>query len=601
MQTKKLVGIALAAALVGSMAAVAATSVSAAGDPKTDVKAYGIAGAMNSWGGTADEPIDDIAMNDDDGDGIYVGSFRIDSVTEDMITELTSDGEPTGKKGIQFKVRGDHAWDFSWGAYEESYDRTQNSQTNCLIEGVNVGDAIAVTVKLDTTKVDDAAAANADSYVNDPDFDFDSEGYDFWPVTWEVKTPKKIDNFKTLGVIGSFVGSDWKTDIAAMTDDDGDGVFEGVVKGVEPGTYDFKVRADGAWDLSWGAYEAEYDRTQNSQTNLTVTVTEKSDITVKLDTNKVDDAAKENADSAVKEAGFNFEEDGVDFWPVTFTTAAAKEEESEVSTASGTSETSTDSEISEDSEQSEMPEFYETQISDYIFFDNSKTKWETVCAYWWHPDYAKTVDLEGNLHGCHETVGEDGTPGFEPDKFPGTKMTQIKGTDIWQVRIPFNAQKIIFSNGYSDEEVAAGAEAYQTEDLPFSATENAGQMYVIDVDGGLKAGRGVEKTKSKYQVGEWVDYTGEYIKEEIGEKVEPSEDPVESSTDSEEVSQVDSTDESSEAAEESVEESSSYSGDDSSDVEVFKTGDIAMAAAFIAIAAAALGAVVLASKKKSRV
>ena len=68
--------------------------------------------------------------------------------------------------------------------------------------------------------------------------------------------------FGALGVIGGF--NDWESDIAEMTDDDGDGIYVGVIKDVPAGEYDFKVRADGAWDISWGVYEPDYDRTQNS-------------------------------------------------------------------------------------------------------------------------------------------------------------------------------------------------------------------------------------------------------------------------------------------------------------------------------------------------
>ena len=67
-------------------------------------------------------------------------------------------------------------------------------------------------------------------------------------------------------------------------------------------------------------------------------------------------------------------------------------------------------------------------------------------------------------------------------------------------------------------------EAFQTVDLDFSDEANAGQIYVIDVNGELKPGRGVEKTKFRYQSGEWKDYEGVYMVETFGEKpVDPSE------------------------------------------------------------------------------
>ena len=129
-------------------------------------------------------------------------------------------------------------------------------QTNC---NVTLEEGQKLIVRLDTTKVDDAAKENEESYVNDEGFNFKQEGYDFWPVTFEVVDDTQTRPFQTLGVIGGF--NSWASDIAEMTDEDGDGVYEAVVEGVDAGTYDFKVRADGAWDYSWGVYEAEYDRT----------------------------------------------------------------------------------------------------------------------------------------------------------------------------------------------------------------------------------------------------------------------------------------------------------------------------------------------------
>ncbi len=632
----------------------------------------GVIGGFNSWGG-------DVEMTDDDGDGIY----------EAEVTETGS---------YDFKVRADGAWDYSWGAYEEDYDRTQNSQTNC---SATVGEGQKLVVKLDTTKVDDAAKANADSFVNDEDFNFATDGFDFWPVTFEVvdaeesedsedseeseesKGDEQYKPFTTLGVIGGF--NSWGGDVE-MTDDDGDGIYEAEV--TETGSYDFKVRADGAWDYSWGAYEEDYDRTQNSQTNCSATVGEGQKLVVKLDTTKVDDAAKANADSAVNDEGFNFAADGYEFWPVTFEVVDAEESED--------SQESVVSDVSEDSEESEASEAGRwTGPEEYIYFDNSEVKWDEVYAYWWHPDYARTYDFEDNDYGWEERVDDEGNPANGPVAFPGTKMTQIEGTDIWQARVPMNAQKIIFNSGKSDEQIAAGEEGFQTEDLSFSDTENAGQIYTIDVAAGTKKGRGVEKTKIKYQGGAWSDYDGaafisEFIPDkESSEESEVSEDSdvSEVSEDSEvsevsedsdvsevsedsEVSEVsensdvsdtesdvsdtesdvsdtesdvsdtdsdvsdtesddsvvsdDESDESAESSDESSEDVSDIdeSSDDTdntsndtddntgndgntddnsgdySDNDTVKTGDAAMAVAFVAVATAALGAVVLASKKR---
>ena len=96
-------------------------------------------------------------------------------------------------------------------------------------------------------------------------------------------------------------------------------------------------------------------------------------------------------------------------------------------------------------------------------------------------------------------------------------MTQVEGTDIWQARVPFEADFIIFSSGKSDEQVQAGEIGYQTADLKFDPIANAGQIYVVDAKpttdnpNDKKAnptpGRGIEKTKYKYNVGAWEDYT----------------------------------------------------------------------------------------------
>ena len=95
-------------------------------------------------------------------------------------------------------------------------------------------------------------------------------------------------------------------------------------------------------------------------------------------------------------------------------------------------------------------------------------------------------------------------------------MTQVPGTDVWQARIPYGAQKIIFGSGKSDDQIAAGEIGYQTADLDFDPVANAGQIYTIDTSVEAKAGRGIEKTKMKYNAGAWSAYTGEFIVEKLG-------------------------------------------------------------------------------------
>ena len=79
--------------------------------------------------------------------------------------------------------------------------------------------------------------------------------------------------------------TDWKSDIPMY--DQGEGKFAGSFT-VDAGTYEFKVRKDADWLLSWGVYEPDYDRTQNSQTNVKVTVENKTTINVLLDTSGSD-------------------------------------------------------------------------------------------------------------------------------------------------------------------------------------------------------------------------------------------------------------------------------------------------------------------------
>ena len=565
MQTKKLLGIALAASLVASVATTAAISVNAAGiSDVSDIKKHtvGIVGSFNDWGKNPDT-----VMTDDDGDGVFEGTVDIPVVTADMISEATMDDGngnqiPRGKTGVTFKIRLDADWTDSWGDYEAAYVRTWNSQTNCVVEATE-GESLKIKVTLDTTK-------NCEECIEAGEVEADDDvDYTLIPVRYSV-----------------------------VTDDSGEAG--------ETGDTD-----------------------------------ETPDEPIVIDEPSVEE---------VSDSG-----------------SASDSGSGEVSD-SGSGEVSVP-EINSD---------YHTQIKDYVFFDNSETKWDEVYAYWWHPDYERTYDLENNDHGCVVVVGEDGTEGYEPTKFPGTRMEQVKDadgnpTDIWQIRIPFNAQKIIFSSGKSDDEVKNGETGYQTVDLDFNETENAGKIYRIDTSVEPKAGRGVEKTKYKYSAGSWEDYDGEFNSEYIGNMETPDEPteetPDEPTEESSEDSKVDPeisvdpyetpdepTEESSEeVSEEEVSEEESLNPEDSSEPEgsvddetsntsgnpetskdgegtttvetqdqpensntsgnadntgsnsstsggsytdAPATGDAAMAVAFIAVITAALGAVVLATKKK---
>ncbi len=156
-----------------------------------------------------------------------------------------------------------------------------------------------------------------------------------------------------------------------------------------------------------------------------------------------------------------------------------------------------------------------TERSDYFYFDNSKTKWDVVYAYWWNPEWSRTYDLEGNDWGCVYCRRYDGTMGYEPVKFPGIKLTQVSGTDIWQVKIPFGATNLQFSSGKSDEQIRNGEIAYHTGDLEFDPNANAGQIYSIDTSYEPVRGRGVEKTNYRYSYGSWSNYSGRYFSEVV--------------------------------------------------------------------------------------
>ncbi len=145
--------------------------------------------------------------------------------------------------------------------------------------------------------------------------------------------------------------------------------------------------------------------------------------------------------------------------------------------------------------------YYKTNLSDYVYFDNSETQWDGVWAFWWNSDFTKTYDIEGNT--------------YDTTYYPGLKMKKIGKSDIWQLRIPYGATKIMFNSGVTDEKVEAGGIAYQTSDLEFDSYANAGQVYTIDTRVEPKPGRGIWKTKFTYSEGAWSYYDGDYVSEMV--------------------------------------------------------------------------------------
>ncbi len=127
--------------------------------------------------------------------------------------------------------------------------------------------------------------------------------------------------------------------------------------------------------------------------------------------------------------------------------------------ASGEAASPAPSETSEDTRTEESKQ--------YLYFDNSETRWETVYAYWWSDSF-------GNC--CNKQTGE-----LYGKEWPGLPMEQVEGTDIWRIVIPLKATKIIFNTGVTDEEVVSGKEGYQTVDLSYDGEANDGQVYKIDM------------------------------------------------------------------------------------------------------------------------
>ena len=175
MNKSKILSVALTAAVVASVAAVS-TSASALTSAEVKDHSVGITGAFPA----CEEWTKDIAMTDDNNDGIYEAEIK---------------DVPAGD--YEFKVRLDGAWDASWGEYEwkdasgADADRTQNSQTNCK---VTVADGQVVKVTFDTTKISEKALAQDGSYAKELSGADDEDAYNFWPVTYTVEDAKSDDD-----------------------------------------------------------------------------------------------------------------------------------------------------------------------------------------------------------------------------------------------------------------------------------------------------------------------------------------------------------------------------------------------------------------------
>ena len=94
-------------------------------------------------------------------------------------------------------------------------------------------------------------------------------------LTQGTAKPATDDNYSIIGSM-----TNWTDDIPM--EPAGAGVMVGKFT-VDPGTYEFKVRANGSWEDSWGVYEPDYERTYNSQTNIKIKVDYRTTVTVMLD------------------------------------------------------------------------------------------------------------------------------------------------------------------------------------------------------------------------------------------------------------------------------------------------------------------------------
>ena len=416
---------------------------------------YGIVGSMTGWGMYDDFPMYETET------GIFVGSMGI---------------VPSGE--YAFEVRKDGSWEEVWSEYSEYDDRTKNNQTTI---SVHLDEKAELLVKLDTTIYEEKLWAVSYAIITESDIE----------PNWIYTGKEQIDKKSPYGIVGNMTG--WgKYDDFPMHEIE-EGIFVGSTGTLQSGEYVFEVRKDSDWTDIWSKYSEDYYRTKNSDTNISVYLDEDAELLVKLDT-MVDE---ENLWSVSYKIG-----DGE--W--IYTGKPVDEEPSETSVP-----------VEEPSNEPSELEYYETVVSDYIYFDNSETQWNEVYAYWWHTDYARTFDLEGNDWGCVLAFdSETGISVCQPVAYPGTKMTKIEGTDVWQIRIPFNAERIIFNDGKSDEQIFSGEISYVTKDINFDSIVNAGQIYMTNSSVDPKQGRGIQKTKYTYEYGEWVVYNGFYNSEKIG-------------------------------------------------------------------------------------
>ena len=139
----------------------------------------------------------------------------------------------------------------------------------------------------------------------------------------------------------------------------------------------------------------------------------------------------------------------------------------------------------------------EPTAQDYVYFDNSETKWDKVCAYWWGPYGASCTKITSSEYYSFD--------------WPGTEMEKIGDTDIYRVLAPNGAVGIIFDNGVGDDSISEETPTYQTNDIEYDKKAVLGKLYSIDMTKEAKPGKGKEKYKFKYPAGTWSDYDSNIV------------------------------------------------------------------------------------------
>ena len=194
------------------------------------------------------------------GAGVFsVAASARDMIPEDELSTYFDEGNHTIGIAGDFNEWGKTPDIIMTDADDPDKDITFNSQINCHFD-VNVSADVFVT--LDTR--------GSDSMV--------------WPVN--IYSTEEMEPSK-YGITGNMLS--WgKDEEDAPMYELSKGKYAGVLREVPAGEQEFKVRANSSWDESYGVYEPDYDRTNNSQTNCKTTIPDSGYIIVELDATGAD-------------------------------------------------------------------------------------------------------------------------------------------------------------------------------------------------------------------------------------------------------------------------------------------------------------------------